>query len=145
MSDQHVVHVRRTDAERSSVLVNVVRNGPLPLDVRLVGTEGENPYVGLVRQSQINQLRAHNYQGSEDEWKTVLERCLLHKPAIGDYAAVLEGLEMVASVGEDNQITLTLRKNISGITVRARRCCAATLLIALSATSRCYIPKARGR
>ncbi|KAJ9666095.1 hypothetical protein H2201_003773 [Coniosporium apollinis] len=86
--------------------------------MRLVGTEGENPYVGAVRQSQIKQLRAHNYQGSEDEWKTILEKCLLHKPSTGDDANALEGLEMVASVGEDNQVHLTLRKNISGITQR---------------------------
>ncbi|MBE7181157.1 MAG: hypothetical protein INR71_08110 [Terriglobus roseus] len=45
MASEHVVRVRRVDADDAFVLLKVTRAGSQPLDVRIVGTEGASPYV----------------------------------------------------------------------------------------------------
>ncbi len=49
MTDQRVIRIKRADVDGDAdacVLVNVVRVGASALDLRLVATEGESPYVG---------------------------------------------------------------------------------------------------
>ena len=46
MSHEHILKVLRTDAEENEyVLVNVQTNGPKLLDLKLVATDGDVPYV----------------------------------------------------------------------------------------------------
>ena len=47
MADQHILRLPLTGADDDScVIVNVVSNGPLPLDVKLLASEGNYPFVG---------------------------------------------------------------------------------------------------
>ena len=45
MASEHILRIARSDSEGDYVLVNVTSNGPQPLDVKLAGTEGDNPYI----------------------------------------------------------------------------------------------------
>lgn len=42
---EHVLRITRSDDSEGFVLLNVSSNGPQPLDLRVLGTEGENPFV----------------------------------------------------------------------------------------------------
>lgn len=44
MASEHILRVPRSDGEGDFVLVNVASNGDHPLDVKILATEGENPY-----------------------------------------------------------------------------------------------------
>ncbi len=45
MASEHVLQIPRSDSEGNFVLVNVASNGSSPLDLNLLATEGESPYV----------------------------------------------------------------------------------------------------
>lgn len=45
MASEHVLRVPRSDNEGEFVVVNVSSNGNSPLDLKLLATEGESPYV----------------------------------------------------------------------------------------------------
>lgn len=46
MSYEHILKILRSDAEENEyVLVNVQSNGPKPLDLKLVATDGDVPYI----------------------------------------------------------------------------------------------------
>ena len=45
MAVEHILRIPRSDSEGDFVLVNVSSNGPGPLDLKLLATEGESPYV----------------------------------------------------------------------------------------------------
>jgi hypothetical protein len=47
MPQQRIIRVRRVDGDAAAFsLVSAASNGPHPLDLKLVATEGENAYVG---------------------------------------------------------------------------------------------------
>lgn len=49
MESQHtesILRISRSDSEGGHVLVNVSSDGSSALDLRLLATEGENPYIG---------------------------------------------------------------------------------------------------
>ena len=50
MASQHILRLPRNDSEGDFVLVNVASNGGSPLDLRLLATEGENPYEATSEQ-----------------------------------------------------------------------------------------------
>lgn len=45
MSSRYIVPVHPTDGRGEPVVIEVLQEGSHPLDVRLVGCEGESPYV----------------------------------------------------------------------------------------------------
>jgi hypothetical protein len=45
MADRHIVCVEPASGRGELVVVEVQQDGAQPLDLRLVGCEGENPYV----------------------------------------------------------------------------------------------------
>jgi hypothetical protein len=45
MNDRHIVCVEPASGDGELVVVEVQQQGAHPLDLRLVGCEGENPYV----------------------------------------------------------------------------------------------------
>lgn len=71
----------------------------------------------IVKQSKARKLRAANYQGTDREWEAVLQWTFLRKELEPEEAKLLQGVEAVASV-EGEELKITLRKNISGITQR---------------------------
>ena len=55
-SVEHVIRIPRNDTTGQFVIINVTPNGSHSLDLRLLATEGENPYVA------DGELRAHKGQ-----------------------------------------------------------------------------------
>ena len=45
MATQHILYLPRSDKDKEYILVNVSSEGPSPLDLKLLATEGEFPYV----------------------------------------------------------------------------------------------------
>ncbi|KAI9671142.1 MAG: hypothetical protein M1817_003649 [Caeruleum heppii] len=118
--DARVLKIPRSDVvgPESCVLVHVSSAGPLPLDLKLIGTEGSNPYATSIKASRLHALRAKNYHGDDDEWEAVLSALLLRKGRAQLSSDASQGLEMIAAVKDEEDITLTIRKNIDGITQR---------------------------
>lgn len=46
MPREIVLRILRSDVVEGYVLLNVIANGPSPLDLKLIATEGEAAYVG---------------------------------------------------------------------------------------------------
>ncbi|KAL1867185.1 hypothetical protein Plec18167_008726 [Paecilomyces lecythidis] len=117
-----IVRLSRTDDPTAYVLIHVSKSGSKPLDLKLVATEGEAPYVGSVRQSHVKSLRAKNYQGSDDEWVRVLSYVLKQSPPSDDDVGWTTGLEVTARIrgegDEDKELVILIRKRIDTITQR---------------------------
>ena len=131
MAPENILHLPRSDSNGEHVLVNVSSGGPSPLDLKLLATEGESPYMAtsefrpnipepslttdIVRQSRISKLRDKRNQLSEDQWEKVLHSTLLQRRIHGSEESGLEKLEVLATLAGD-QLSLIIRNNISGIT-----------------------------
>lgn len=53
MASDHVLRLPRTDSPSDYVLLNASRNGSNPLDLKLLATEGTEPYIKLCRPSIV--------------------------------------------------------------------------------------------
>lgn len=117
MASTHVLRIRRTDNPSTHLLLNVTATSKTrPLDLKLVATEHEHLYHGSVRSANLASLQSSNFRGDDDEWKSVVAYALLQQRSDVNLDA-LRGLEIVAAVSGET-CTLTLRKNIGGITQR---------------------------
>jgi len=45
MATERILQVPRSDSEGNFILINVISNGKYPLDLKLLATEGESPYI----------------------------------------------------------------------------------------------------
>ena len=45
MAFEHILRISRSDSEGDYVLINVTSKGNNPLDLKLLATEGEVPYI----------------------------------------------------------------------------------------------------
>lgn len=143
-----ILRVPRSDDPAAYVLVHVSSTSSAPLDLKLVGTEGENPYVGsgaplyvsaaqsrflfllpadgfvAVRQSRLENLRAKNYKGSEEEWAQILTH-VFGQDSSTSHASWSSSVEVTASIqgpdDEDKEMVIAVRKRIDTITVRPCR------------------------
>ncbi|KAJ5105129.1 hypothetical protein NUU61_002476 [Penicillium alfredii] len=119
-----VLRIARSDDPEAFVLVHVSHTGPETLDLALTATEGESPYTGLVKQSQLRDFRAKNYQGTDDEWSQVVAFILGQGqrpiPANGtDWPAGVEASANISGAGdEEKEIVITVRKRVETITQR---------------------------
>lgn len=68
-----------------------------------------------VKHAQVNALRSKTSQCTEAEWAEILEFVLLGGE---DYQSEVTNVEAVATVEENEAITITVRRKIEGITVR---------------------------
>ncbi|KAJ5317277.1 hypothetical protein N7508_001785 [Penicillium antarcticum] len=120
-SPDRVLRLPRSDKTGAFVLIHVSRNGSAPLDITLTATEGELPYISLVKQTRLKDLRAKNYQGSEDDWVNTLSLILGQSSPPSDEPDWATGLETTATVSEseeDQEIVITIRKRVQTITQR---------------------------
>lgn len=116
-----ILQIPRSDEPNAYVLVHVTRSGTATLDLQLVATEGEDPYVGSVEQSRLNSLRAKGYQGSDDDWAQILSYVLGQSSSFVNKPDFISGIEVSATVSdedEDKKIAITIRKRIETITQR---------------------------
>jgi len=116
LPDPLVLRLPRTDVDSDFVLVNVQQSGPDLLDVKLVATDGEAPFVTYLRQNQIHKLQASSSQTELGHWQSILSSVLLQSIPNDP---TLVGVEAVANLSS-SQLTITIRNKISGITVRFR-------------------------
>ncbi|OAQ73019.1 DNA double-strand break repair and VJ recombination XRCC4 [Pochonia chlamydosporia 170] len=110
MTSKRVLKFPVNDNESSFVLVQVSPKGSKPLDLKLVGTEGEAPYVCSLRHDRVASLRVKNCSVSEEEWQTILQSIFDQQP--------LPDIQASASVQSESSISLTIRKQVQGITQR---------------------------
>lgn len=77
--------------------------------------------VIAVRQSRLENLRAKNYRGSEEEWAQILSHVLGQDSPSTSHASWSSGVEVTASIqgpaDEDKEMVIALRKRIDTITV----------------------------
>ncbi|EEP79223.1 predicted protein [Uncinocarpus reesii 1704] len=126
MAPERVLRIPRSDSLDEFILIKTSKSGKNKLDLSLVATEGENPYTGSIKTSQISKLRAKNYRGSDDEWAGILSYVFNQNQDAIESEDWTTGLETVAIVksmdGEDDdegdkEILITLRKRIDSITL----------------------------
>ncbi|KAF4999755.1 hypothetical protein FDECE_11410 [Fusarium decemcellulare] len=129
MAQAYVLRFARSDDKSAFVLVQVTPKGSKRLDLKLVGTEGEAPYVASCKSSHspsitsqsrnpgpqfpaltVVSLRVKNCPASEAEWQQILED-LFHQEPLPD-------IQATATVQSEKSISITIRKEIQGITQR---------------------------
>ncbi|KAF2182715.1 hypothetical protein K469DRAFT_728344 [Zopfia rhizophila CBS 207.26] len=115
MGDRHIIPIPAATDDGPLVLVEAKREGSRPLDVRLVGCEGENPYVTTISHRDIGQLK-RNFKGSNEEWEAILSHFLLQKQPEGENTNILNDINLVNST-DDNEIRLIIRRDVKGIKV----------------------------
>ncbi|RAH48557.1 uncharacterized protein BO95DRAFT_440366 [Aspergillus brunneoviolaceus CBS 621.78] len=115
-----ILRFPRSDEPKACVLLHVTRRGPSALDLDLVGTEGECPFTGAVRQSHLNSYRSKNYQGTEDDWTRIILHVLGQAEQCGKEQDLLAGLEALAIISgseiQDKEIKIVIRKRVQTIT-----------------------------
>ncbi|KAM5464750.1 hypothetical protein MauCBS54593_006843 [Microsporum audouinii] len=123
MCHDSVLRIPRSDGSGDYALIKVSKSGTSDLDLQLIGTEGENPYVGFLKSSGIKKLRARNYRGDDDEWAAILSYSFGQIQKSNVDAEWISGLEVLASVQatgdndeENKELHITLRKRIDSIT-----------------------------
>ncbi|EFE39339.1 conserved hypothetical protein [Trichophyton verrucosum HKI 0517] len=121
MSQDSILRIPRSDSSGDYALIKVSKSGASDLDLQLVGTEGETPYVGSLTSSGIKKLRAKNYRGDDDEWVGILSYSFDRIPESSANAEWISGLEVLAAVQgdgdeENKELHITLRKRIDSIT-----------------------------
>lgn len=102
-----VLKLRRSDAD-GCLLVQASSAGPEPLDLKLVATEGAAPYVSSLRHSRVTSLRSQRCPVSDKEWEQILGAVLRRKQ--------VDDVETLASVPSSGSASLTIRKQVNGIT-----------------------------
>ncbi|KAL1602430.1 hypothetical protein SLS60_005846 [Paraconiothyrium brasiliense] len=113
MRGRFIVPVEPAAGDGEVVVVEVLQEGSHPLDVRLVGCEGESPYVAKITHRNISKLK-HKFKGTAEEWEEVLSHFLLQKQPEGDAAKLLESVRMVYALKGEN-IEITIQQDVKGI------------------------------
>ncbi|KAL8728766.1 MAG: hypothetical protein Q9181_005230 [Wetmoreana brouardii] len=118
MASDHVLRIPRTDSPGDYILLNTSSNGASPLDLKLLATEGTQPYLKNLKHSRIAKYRAKSNHLSDSQWESLLRSTLLQEPFPKTDSDAEEdpsqNLELVASISSTTLI-ITLRKSISGI------------------------------
>ncbi|KAI5378291.1 hypothetical protein J4E82_002987 [Alternaria postmessia] len=114
MSARNIVPVEPANGG-DTVVIEVLQEGSHPLDVRLVGCEGETPYVTSIKHRNLGALK-HKFKGSDHEWATIVSHFLLQQqPEVGE-AALLDGIRMVYTL-KNKSLELSFRKDVQNIKV----------------------------
>ncbi|OCK80354.1 hypothetical protein K432DRAFT_45477 [Lepidopterella palustris CBS 459.81] len=111
MADQHILQIPAAAANDTTfIIVNVISKGPRPLDLKLLGSEGEAPYVREIKHRSIKGFKTNKFNGTDEQWEAVLSRVLLQKTTEGDF---FDGIDVAYSF-DDDEIQIIIRKNIVG-------------------------------
>ncbi|KAJ3468571.1 hypothetical protein MRS44_002636 [Fusarium solani] len=111
MAQTRILRFARSDDKSAFVLVQVTPKGSKPLDLKLVGTEGRRHMSHhAMKHDRVVSLRVKNCPASEDEWQSILEALFQQEP--------VPDIQATATVQSDKNISITIRKEIQGITQR---------------------------
>ncbi|KAK0706559.1 hypothetical protein B0T26DRAFT_789687 [Lasiosphaeria miniovina] len=114
MAAFQIIRILRTDAaddEGVCVLGQVTPSGSKPLNVKLVVTEGEEPYAVKLKHDRIGDLLEGSSPCSPSEWEAILKSVLLDN-------SPLDGIEAGAEAHVGKSVTITIRRRIAGINQR---------------------------
>ncbi|MCJ1342961.1 hypothetical protein MMC31_001150 [Peltigera leucophlebia] len=119
MPPEQILRIHREDQQGGIIFVNVSSNGPLPLDLKLLATDGLDPFVLNLGQHSARKFRGCSSKLDDKEWEDLLETFFLQQSLNGNkYAAEPLGtLEASATISEES-LLLVFRKSISGIKQR---------------------------
>ncbi|KAJ4362595.1 hypothetical protein N0V95_001400 [Ascochyta clinopodiicola] len=112
---RRIVPVEPASGHGEIVVIEVQQHGAHELDVRLVGCEGESPYVVNIKQSQLPTLK-HKFKGTDAEWEAVLAYFLLQKQLAPDQANLLNGVRIIYALNKDD-LHVSIRQDVHGIKV----------------------------
>ncbi|KAF2688737.1 hypothetical protein K458DRAFT_293459 [Lentithecium fluviatile CBS 122367] len=115
MDGRYIVPVEPATGAGEVVVIEVRQNGSRPLDVQLVGCEGESPYVVSLQQRNIGKLK-HKFKSSDKEWEEILCHFLRQEHPEGGHARILDNVRMVYTLKKDN-LEVSFRQDIKGIKV----------------------------
>ena len=95
---------------------------PQPTLFRFIPHSLYSNVANIVRQAHLGNLRAKNYQGSDDEWAQIVSYIFGYYSTSTSKPDWSTGIEVSASISssggdEDREIVLTIRKRIQAITV----------------------------
>ncbi|KAL6832424.1 hypothetical protein V8C40DRAFT_234953 [Trichoderma camerunense] len=110
MAASRVIKLPRDDDESTYALIQVIQKGSKPLDVKLVGTEGEAPYVTSLKHDRVASLQVPNCPVSESEWQAILQSLFSLQP--------FADIQATASIESETSLSITVRKRVQGITQR---------------------------
>ncbi|KAK2780299.1 mitotic apparatus protein p62-like protein [Colletotrichum kahawae] len=110
MASGHVLQFPRSDKEGAFVIVHVTPTRSKALDVKLVGTDGVEPYAVSLRHDKVVSLRVKSSPCSDEEWVSILTAVIRQEP--------LDDVEVVASVEDESSVTLNVRKKGKEFTQR---------------------------
>ncbi|APA05609.1 hypothetical protein SS1G_02074 [Sclerotinia sclerotiorum 1980 UF-70] len=120
MAAKHLPAVLRITSSAANpdevFLLHVESAGSRPLDVKLIGTDGELVFAVSLKHSKISTLKARNSPCTDGEWSVILSSILLHEPP-KEEGNVTRGVEIHAKV-EKKAVTLVIQKVIEGIRQR---------------------------
>ncbi|TKW53385.1 hypothetical protein CTA1_11556 [Colletotrichum tanaceti] len=110
MAPANVLRFPRSDSEGGFVVIQVTPTPSNALDVKLVGTDGVEPYAVALRQDKVAALRVKNSPCTEEEWVSILTAVLQQEPT--------NDIEVLADVENETILTLTIRKKGKEFTQR---------------------------
>ncbi|EEA22990.1 hypothetical protein TMatcc_001858 [Talaromyces marneffei ATCC 18224] len=121
-SKDWVIRIPRSDNANEFVLVYIAPSGKTALDLKFIATEGENPYVGSLRQSRLKDIRAKNFQGTDQELEQILKSVLriqIDTSQLGPKQdSEIEATALIKAKDEVNELVINVRKKIDSITQR---------------------------
>ncbi|KAK1777882.1 hypothetical protein QBC45DRAFT_177750 [Copromyces sp. CBS 386.78] len=124
-SSSTIIRIPRTDTDQEDdcILGEVIHSGTggssargsnKPLNLKIVATEGEEPYALTLKHDQINSLRTSSSSCSPSEWESILSSLFITASPVADIEAGAE----VESRGKKKSITITIRRRVAGINQR---------------------------
>ncbi|KXJ89682.1 hypothetical protein Micbo1qcDRAFT_234955 [Microdochium bolleyi] len=112
MAKAPVVRFPIAGREDDFFLLEVSPHGSKPLDLKLLGTEGEAVFVTRLRHRRVVEHKSSTGHCTDAEWEAILTAALVERKQVHD-------IEIRADVSKDGSaVGLSFRKNIQGITQR---------------------------
>ncbi|CEJ89702.1 hypothetical protein VHEMI05527 [[Torrubiella] hemipterigena] len=105
-----VLRIAQDEDKQLFILLHLKSIGAKALDLKLVGTEGEAPYVATIKHDKAVALKAKNATISDDEWLAILQNIFSQLPTPDIHAT--------AAVQSESTVTITIRKQVQGISQR---------------------------
>ncbi|RAL66369.1 hypothetical protein DID88_006038 [Monilinia fructigena] len=113
-----VLRITSSTANQDEVfLMHVESIGSRPLDVKLIGTDGELVFAVSLNHTKVSSIKSRNSPCSDEEWIRILSSILLHEPLKDGEENVTRGVEIRAKV-EKKAMTILVQKVIEGIKQR---------------------------
>ncbi|KAI9735138.1 MAG: hypothetical protein M1834_001726 [Cirrosporium novae-zelandiae] len=116
MNSEQVIKIPRSNDPETFILLNIKSTKASSsefLDLKLVGTEQEHPYVGRVRQRDLHKLRSPAYHGDDEELGNIIRLVFLRQKVGG---ISMGELKVTADI-ENERLSISVRKCFEGITV----------------------------